>query len=91
MPVKLAAAHILVNSAGMTLYLLTNDSKGKSACYKGCATAWPPLGGHGEHVAASVRGIVGTLGVISRTDGTRQVTFDGAPSIPSVATRSRVT
>jgi predicted lipoprotein with Yx(FWY)xxD motif len=79
-PVKLAPAHLLVTSAGLTLYVFARDSKGKSACYQACARAWPPLTvPSGSTVSASVSGIAGTFGLSARTDGTRQLTFDGAP------------
>jgi|GEM_PF-1194576 len=79
-PVKMAAANILVTATGMTLYVFAKDSKGTSACYQGCATIWPPLTvAKGSTVASSVSGIVGTFGVINRTDGTTQLTYDAAP------------
>lgn len=68
----------LVDANGMTLYLFTNDTTpGESACYDQCAENWPPL------VAVEplqlAPGIPGTLGAITRTDGTMQVTYDDMP------------
>lgn len=34
---------ILVNGAGMTVYIYTADSANKSACTGTCATVWPPV------------------------------------------------
>jgi predicted lipoprotein with Yx(FWY)xxD motif len=64
---------ILTTSAGRTLYIFSDDSKGKSHCSGGCATEWPPL------IVAkgdSVSGVAG-LGTIKRSDGSDQVALRG--------------
>src|SRR6476620_6289647 len=68
---------ILTDPKGMTLYLFTKDTPGVSACYGGCATAWPPLIASGD--LSLPAGTPGTLGTITRTDGAKQVTYNGAP------------
>jgi len=68
---------ILVDSYGMTLYTFKSDSPGKSSCYGGCAQNWPPLIA-GDHIVAA-EGVRGLIDAIDRTDGTRQVTFNGMP------------
>ena len=69
----------LIGPDGMTLYLFTNDSENLSACYDGCAVAWPPLlVAEGEEPTAG-EGVTGELGVITRDDGGLQVTYDGIP------------
>lgn len=69
---------ILADSKGLTLYRYTKDTTpGKSACYGGCATAWPPLTTTGTATLAA--GVPGKLGAITRTDGTKQVTYNGLP------------
>ena len=79
-PVKLAAAKLLVNSKGMTLYVFALDTKGKSACNGACAQYWPPvLVAKGASVATTASGITGKFGVTTRKDEARQLTFDGAP------------
>jgi predicted lipoprotein with Yx(FWY)xxD motif len=68
----------LLTSQGMTLYLYTKDGENVSNCYDQCAANWPPLlVGNGALVAGA--GLTGTLGVIDRTDGGRQVTYNGIP------------
>lgn len=68
---------ILVNRAGMTVYIFTSDAPNKSACTGGCLAVWPavtvpkgtkPKGGPG------VKG----LGTIS-SGGKLQVTWDKHP------------
>jgi predicted lipoprotein with Yx(FWY)xxD motif/plastocyanin len=68
----------LVDARGRTLYLLTADSraKGKSVCYAACAKAWPPLLTKGT-AKAGPGAKAALLGVASRTDGTKQVTYKG--------------
>jgi predicted lipoprotein with Yx(FWY)xxD motif len=70
---------ILVNSAGYTLYVFKNDSPGQSTCSGSCATLWPPLTIPKDAHPTAATGIKGLLGVIQRSDGSYQVTYNGAP------------
>jgi predicted lipoprotein with Yx(FWY)xxD motif len=76
-----SAGSILVNHAGLTLYRYTPDGTGKSVCNGGCATAWPPLTvPAGTTKVTGASGIAsGSLGTITRSDGTLQVTYKGMP------------
>ena len=68
----------LTNSAGRAIYLFVADSTGKSTCDGACASAWPPVIAAGQPTAAG--GALATdLGTITRSDGTKQVTYDGHP------------
>ena len=69
---------ILVDSQGRTLYLFKKDSRGKSACSGECAKFWPPLRVRGRPTAGSSISAA-RLGTIRRSDGTRQVTYNGHP------------
>lgn len=74
---KTALGTILVNGAGMTLYMLMADTATSSACTSGCATNWPPLAGSAPTLGA---GLIATdFGSLARPDGTKQVTFHGHP------------
>lgn len=80
------AAHILVTSTGRTLYVFAKDQQNKSACYGQCATNWPPkLVPSGVTPPRKVAGITGTFGVTMRTNGTHQLTYDGAPLYTFIA------
>lgn len=69
---------IVVNAGGRSLYLFEKDKNGKSACYGLCTTYWPPLLTRGKPVAGA--GIKAKLlGVTTRKNGTRQVTYAGHP------------
>jgi predicted lipoprotein with Yx(FWY)xxD motif len=66
---------VLTNAQGMTLYWFAIDTSSQSKCDGSCATLWPPV--KGPVTAGS--GVTGTLGVITRSDGTTQATYDGHP------------
>jgi predicted lipoprotein with Yx(FWY)xxD motif len=66
---------VLTNSAGMTLYWFVPDTPTASKCTGSCATFWPPV--KGPVTAGS--GVSGTLGTITRSDGSKQATYDGHP------------
>jgi predicted lipoprotein with Yx(FWY)xxD motif len=74
----------LADSQGMALYMFEADTQGtgdaaaESACYGGCAEAWPPLLlTDGEPTIEG--GDPSLLGTTTRTDGAVQVTYGGWP------------
>jgi predicted lipoprotein with Yx(FWY)xxD motif len=81
--VKVATAHgaqgtYLIGPSGKALYLWVVDPNGRSNCSGACAKAWPPLTTQAKAVAGP--GVnAGDLGTITRTDGTKQVTYKGHP------------
>lgn len=68
----------LTNSAGRAIYLFMADSSGKSACSGACAAAWPPVVATGQPTASG-GAQSSDLSTITRSDGTKQVTYDGHP------------
>lgn len=68
---------VLTDSQGMTIYWFAADHGNTSACSGACAAAWPPV--LGTPVAASGVTLSGTLGTITRSDGTKQATYNGHP------------
>ena len=75
---KTALGSVLVDARGRTLYVFDKDQHGRSACYGACATYWPPLLSSAKpRQAKGVRASL--LGLITRTDGKRQVTYAGHP------------
>ena len=70
---------ILVDGGGMTLYMFDSDARGEgsSACYDGCASAWPPLTIEGEPVTGENVGA--ELTTFEREGGDRQVAGNGWP------------
>ena len=69
----------LTGAGGRTLYILTSDSPGATTCAGACASAWPPFTVRTGAPAAAGLGVAGTLGTITRPDGSTQVTHDGMP------------
>jgi len=69
---------ILVDGGGRTLYEFANDTNGTSACTGQCAANWPPVPAPSP-MPASEPGVTGQLGVITRDDGTSQLTVAGHP------------
>ena len=71
---------ILVDGKGMTLYMFDNDSSGKSNCDADCLKNWPALTVADEKaVITPGAGVTGDWAVITRDDGTYQVTVNGMP------------
>jgi predicted lipoprotein with Yx(FWY)xxD motif len=66
----------LTDGSGRAVYLWVKDSGGTSQCSGACAGTWPPVTGT-PTVAGSAN--ASDLGTITRSDGTKQVTYDGHP------------
>jgi len=69
---------ILVNSKGRTLYLFKKDIGTKSMCTGACAVDWPPLVVIGKPLVGSGAN-ASLVGTSMRSDGKRQVTYNGHP------------
>ena len=69
----------VADAKGMALYLFTKDTGGVSACYDACAATWPPLLASGAAAVTAGDGVAGAIGTTDRKDGTKQVTYNGAP------------
>jgi predicted lipoprotein with Yx(FWY)xxD motif len=72
---SIGGTEVLTNSAGFTLYWFAPDTSTTSKCTGSCTTFWPPVKGP----ATAGSGVTGTLGTITRTDGSTQATYDGHP------------
>ncbi len=73
-----SAGSVLTDGSGRAVYLWAKDSGNTSACSGACAGAWPPVTTTGT-VTASGSATASDLGTITRSDGTKQVTYDGHP------------
>jgi predicted lipoprotein with Yx(FWY)xxD motif len=62
----------------LTVYLFEGDHGSTSACTGTCAQVWPPVTTATAATAAGAA-ITADLGTITRSDGTRQVTYKGHP------------
>lgn len=71
---------VLVDHSGNTLYSPEQERNGTIKCMSSCTQIWPPATvSGGATVPTSVPGAHGKVGTIKRPDGTRQLTFNGAP------------
>ncbi len=78
---SIGGATVLTNAQGMTLYWFVPDTSTTSNCNGACAQLWPPLKGP----VSAGSGVTGTLGTITRSDGTKQATYNGHPLYTYVA------
>jgi predicted lipoprotein with Yx(FWY)xxD motif len=75
----------LTGADGRVVYLWVADSGGKSACSGACAHAWPPV----EGTPSAGAGVTSSdLGTITRSDGSKQVTYKGHPLYYFIADKS---
>jgi predicted lipoprotein with Yx(FWY)xxD motif len=70
---------VLVDSSGLTVYLLTADTPGHSTCSADCLEYWPLVPAPAGTAASKVRGITAPVSVTKATSGASMVTADGWP------------
>ena len=69
---------ILVDAQRRTLYLFAKDTGPASTCQGSCASYWPPVAVSGvPHAAAGAS--AASIGVITGSDGHRQLSYAGHP------------
>ncbi len=76
--VKGSVGTYLAGASGRALYLWAADANGQSRCSGACAKVWTPVSASTIPTAAS--GVnASDLGMITRSDGTKQLTYKGHP------------
>ena len=75
---KSSAGTFLTNGSGRAGYLWVKDTGDMSNCNGACAGAWPPVTTTAT-ATASGSAKASDIGTITRSDGTKQVTYDGHP------------
>jgi predicted lipoprotein with Yx(FWY)xxD motif len=70
------AGSVLVDKSGQALYQNDQETRGMVLCDGACLSFWTPLTVSGAPKGSS---ITGKLGVMKRSDGTKQVTYNGKP------------
>jgi predicted lipoprotein with Yx(FWY)xxD motif len=78
---KIGGVTVLTSARGFTLYSFAPDTPARSKCYGSCAAYWPPVTG----TPAASPGVPGRVGTITRTDGSRQLTYNGHPLYTYIA------
>ena len=70
--------YVLAEANGQVVYTYANDPKGGTpTCNGSCAAIWLPV--TGVPMAAPGETFPGTFGLVTRSDGTKQVTYNGYP------------
>lgn len=74
--VSTSQGKVLTNAKGLTLYWYAIDTASKSNCTGKCATFWPPV-----PASTKVSGVSlpGKFGSVTRSDGSKQLTYAGHP------------
>lgn len=72
---------VVTNAQGFTLYSFAPDTSTASKCTGACAQIWPPVTGP----VTAGQGVTGKLGTITRSDGSKQATYDGHPLYTYIA------
>jgi predicted lipoprotein with Yx(FWY)xxD motif len=72
---------VVTNAQGFTLYSFAPDTATASKCTGACAQIWPPLTGP----VTAAQGVTGKLGTITRSDRSKQATYDGHPLYTYIA------
>jgi predicted lipoprotein with Yx(FWY)xxD motif len=75
---KSSAGTFLTTGSGKAVYLWVKDTGDMSNCTGACAGAWPPVTTTGTATATG-GAKASDIGTITRSDGTKQVTYDGHP------------
>lgn len=70
---------VLADSEGRTLYAFSSDKGGVPSCYAACEKTWPPLIVNKGLPEPSNGASANKLGIVERTDGSKQVTYAGQP------------
>jgi predicted lipoprotein with Yx(FWY)xxD motif len=66
---------VVTNAKGFTLYSFAPDTATTSKCTDACAQIWPPV----VAPVTAGEGVTGTLATITRSDGSKQSTYNGHP------------
>ncbi len=73
-----AGTYLAAGPHRLTVYLFEGDKGSTSSCTGACATAWPPVTTTGTATAAASANTA-MVSTITRSDGTKQVTYNGHP------------
>ncbi len=70
---------VLVDTQGFALYTFPQDHNGISACTGQCVPVWPALTVPAGTTPSAGAGVPGTVAAMLQSNGTYQVTYNGAP------------
>lgn len=70
-----SSGNVLVDARGRALYTPDQEMNGKVLCTGACTSIWMPA----TVSNATASSLTGKFGVVTRSDGTKQVTYKGGP------------
>jgi len=70
---------VLADAQGFALYTLPSDHNGMSTCTGACVPVWPALTVPAGTTPTAGAGVPGTVAAVLQTNGTYQLTYNGAP------------
>lgn len=70
---------ILSSPSGRVYYMFVPDSATNSTCYSSCAPVWPAVTTTNGNVTTAKGVSKSLVTIISRTDGTKQIVYNGHP------------
>ena len=85
---KTSLGPVLVDGKGMTVYLLTADTKGHSTCSDQCLQYWPLVPAPAGTSLPPVQGVTAALATTKATSGASMVTAGGWPLYTFVKDRA---
>jgi predicted lipoprotein with Yx(FWY)xxD motif len=75
----MGVGNVYTDAQGRSLYTPAQEATGKIMCTGSCTSIWIPLAAPASGSPTKASAVKGTVSVITRPDGIRQVTLDGAP------------
>jgi predicted lipoprotein with Yx(FWY)xxD motif len=74
--IRVGGLSVLADAGRMPLYSPVQEASGQILCTRACTQIWKPVP---AGTAAETAKVTGKLGVVTRPDGSRQLTEDGRP------------
>jgi predicted lipoprotein with Yx(FWY)xxD motif len=71
--------NVYTDANGMALYTPAQEATGKISCVGSCTSVWIPLAAPSSGPTTESSDVRGSVGVLTRPDGSSQVTLNGAP------------
>src|SRR2546428_4103697 len=75
----MGVGNVYTDAQGRSLYTPAHESSGRIMCTGSCTSIWIRLAAPASGSPTKASSVKGTVSVITRPDGIRQVTLDGAP------------
>ena len=75
----MGVGNVYTDARGLSLYSPAQEAGGKILCTGACTNVWIPLAAPASGSLTKASDVKGTLSIVTRPDGTKQVALNGAP------------